>query len=53
MSKEIWNHSCIISPSLICLDLCNLEQQAKLVEESGIQMLHCLLYTSPSPRDTR
>ena len=40
MSKEIWNHSCIISPSLICLDLCNLEQQAKLVEESGIQMLH-------------
>lgn len=25
---------------LICLDLCNLEQQAKLVEESGIQMLH-------------
>ena len=40
MSKEIWNQSCIISPSLICLDLCNLEQQAKLVEESGIQMLH-------------
>lgn len=40
MSKEIWNHSCIISPSLICLDLCNLEEQVKVVEESGIQMLH-------------
>lgn len=40
MSKEIWNHSCIISPSLICLDLCNLEEQVKLLEESGIQMLH-------------
>ena len=40
MSKEIWNQSCIISPSLICLDLCNLEQQVRLVEESGIRMLH-------------
>lgn len=40
MSKEIWNQSCIISPSLICLDLCNLEQQADMVQESGIQMLH-------------
>ncbi len=40
MSKEIWKQSCIISPSLICLDLCNLEQQAGIVQESGIQMLH-------------
>ena len=40
MSKEIWNQSCIISPSLICLDLCNPEQQVSLVEESGIRMLH-------------
>lgn len=40
MNREIWNHSCIISPSLICLDLCNLEQQVRIVEESGIQMLH-------------
>lgn len=31
---------CGISPSLICLDLCNLESQVKLLEESGIKMLH-------------
>ena len=24
--KEIWNESCILSPSLICLDMCNLER---------------------------
>lgn len=40
MKNEIWKKSCIISPSLICLDLCNLEQQAKMVEGSGIGMLH-------------
>ena len=40
MKSEVWNQSCIISPSLICLDLCNLEQQVRAVEESGIQMLH-------------
>ena len=40
MSKEIWNDRCIISPSLICLDLCNLEQQVRMVEASGIGMLH-------------
>jgi ribulose-phosphate 3-epimerase len=40
MTKEIWNESCIISPSLICLDMCNLEQQIRLVEQSGIKMLH-------------
>ena len=44
MSKEIWNQSCIISPSLICLDLCNLEQQVRLVEESGIRMLQACLW---------
>ena len=36
MSKEIWNQSCIISPSLICLDLCNLEQQVRLMKAGGI-----------------
>lgn len=38
--QSIWNEKCIISPSLICLDMCNLEQQVKLLEESGIKMLH-------------
>ncbi len=36
----IWNEKCIISPSLICLDMCNLETQAKILEENNIKMLH-------------
>ena len=36
----IWNEKCILSPSLICLDMCNLESQARLLEEGGIRMLH-------------
>ena len=39
-NTDIWQKKCIISPSLICLDLCNLESQVRLVEESGIGMLH-------------
>ena len=39
-TAEVWNDSCIISPSLICLDMCNLESQAKILEQSGIKMLH-------------
>ena len=38
--KEIWNESCILSPSLICLDMCNLEREVKTLENSGIKMLH-------------
>lgn len=38
--KHIWNESCILSPSLICLDLCNLEDQVRTLEKSGIKMLH-------------
>lgn len=38
--QSVWNDKCIISPSLICLDMCNLEQQVKLLEKSGIKMLH-------------
>lgn len=38
--KEIWNESCILSPSLICLDMCNLEQEVKTLEKAGIKMLH-------------
>lgn len=37
---SIWNEKCIISPSLICLDMCNLESQVKILEKSGIKMLH-------------
>ena len=32
--KEIWNESCILSPSLICLDMCNLEREVKTLENS-------------------
>ena len=38
--KEIWNESCILSPSLICLDMCNLEREVKSLEKAGIKMLH-------------
>lgn len=37
---DIWNQPCMFSPSLICLDLCNLESQIRLVEQAGIDMLH-------------
>lgn len=41
MCKEsIWSKSCHISPSMITLDMCNLEQQCKLVEEAGLEMIH-------------
>ena len=39
-TAEVWNDTCIISPSLICLDMCTLESQAKILEQSGIKMLH-------------
>lgn len=51
MSQTIWNEKCIISPSLITLDLCNLETQVKALEAAGIEMLHVDLldgYFSPS-----
>lgn len=35
-----WEKPCIFSPSLICLDLCNLESQVRMVEAAGIEMLH-------------
>lgn len=38
--NNVWNDRCIITPSLICLDMCNLERDARIVAESGIQMLH-------------
>ena len=38
--KDIWNEKCMISPSLICLDMMNLGHQIRELEENGIQMLH-------------
>ncbi|HWQ79372.1 MAG TPA: ribulose-phosphate 3-epimerase [Anaerovoracaceae bacterium] len=38
--KTIWDESCIFSPSLICFDLCNLEEQVRLLEQAGIKLLH-------------
>ena len=37
---SVWEERCIFSPSLICLDMCNLESQIRILEESGIGMLH-------------
>ena len=38
--NNIWNEKCIISPSLICLDMCNLESQVRILEKAGISMIH-------------
>ena len=38
--KEIWNEACILAPSLICLDMCNLETEVRKLENAGIRMLH-------------
>lgn len=38
--KEVWKESCILSPSLICLDMCNLEREVKILENNEIKMLH-------------
>ena len=38
--QSVWEKKCNISPSLITLDLCNLETAAKTVEKSGLSMLH-------------
>ena len=40
LQNEIWNQKCIYTPSLICLDMCNLESQVRLLEQNGISMLH-------------
>ena len=36
----IWSEKCMISPSLICLDMMHLEKQIRELEDAGIQMLH-------------
>lgn len=51
MNKNIWDRPCIIAPSLITLDLCNLETQVTALERAGIEVLHVDLldgYFSPS-----
>lgn len=35
-----WRNSCLVAPSLICLDLCNLETQVRACEAAGIEVLH-------------
>ncbi|PWJ51275.1 ribulose-phosphate 3-epimerase [Faecalicatena contorta] len=40
MNENVWEKACHISPSMITLDMCNLEQQCKLVEEAGLEMIH-------------
>ena len=40
MSAALWQEKCILSPSLICLDMTNLESQAKALEAGGIRALH-------------
>ena len=40
MNEKIWKKFCHISPSMITLDMCNLEQQCKIVEEAGLEMIH-------------
>ena len=49
--SRIWDEKCIISPSLICLDMCNLESQIRILEKAGISMIHVDIldgYFSPS-----
>lgn len=38
--NSIWEERCIISPSLICLDMLHLEDQIRKLERCGIRMLH-------------
>lgn len=39
-NNDIWDKKCIISPSLICLDMLHLENQIRQLEDNGIEMLH-------------
>lgn len=51
MNREVFEKPCVISPSLITMDLCNLEAQVKELEQAGSEILHVDLldgYFSPS-----
>ena len=28
---SVWDKKCVVSPSLICLDMCNLESQVRIL----------------------
>ena len=46
-----WRKPCIITPSLITLDMCRLEEQVRILEDAGITHLHIDIldgYFSPS-----
>lgn len=38
--NDVWSEKCIISPSVICLDMLHLERQVRELEKAGIKMLH-------------
>lgn len=38
--NDAWNKECMLSPSLICLDMLNLGYQIKAFENAGVEMLH-------------
>ncbi len=40
MMNDVWEKPCMYTPSLITLDLCNLESQVRILEAEGIEMLH-------------
>lgn len=51
MNNTVWQEQCIFAPSLICLDLCNLEAQVKALKGAGVKVLHIDIldgYFSPS-----
>ncbi|MCI6603174.1 MAG: ribulose-phosphate 3-epimerase [Clostridiales bacterium] len=50
-AQSFWKQKYLISTSLITLDLCNLERDVNIVEQSGLDMLHVDIldgYFSPS-----
>lgn len=38
--KSIWEEKCVLSPSLICLDMLHLEENIRQLERAGVRMLH-------------
>lgn len=38
--ETIWDKPCMYTPSLITLDMCNLESQVHILEDHGMEMLH-------------
>lgn len=40
MKRDVWKKPFHVSPSMITLDMCNLEQQCRLVEAAGLEMIH-------------